>query len=171
MRPFVDDHRVPGRRRPGPGVPSFERLGLDAGLRVGAGSECAVVEEDGHRFDVVLVANLEEFVERPDEMFRVLGIDGILHHDAGAVQSDLFGQGEFTVHHLGRETRAVPHGRVVDRVGRNVVEAAEPRIHGGPLSGLLFGPSFGCSGLGTECRGKQCGGQQKGGFLHHGSMF
>ena len=142
MRALVDDHRMTGRGRPRPCVPAFERFGLRPGHGIGVGAENAVVEEDRHCLDTVSVANFQKFVERFDEMFRILGIDGVLKHDAGAVQPRLFSQCEFALHHFGRETRLVPHGRIVDSICGNVVEAAEPRIGFAPCLRLRFGPAF-----------------------------
>ena len=142
MRALVDDHRMAGRRRPRPCVPAFERFGLRSGHGIGVGAEHAVVEEDRHCLDMVFVADFQEFVERFDEMFRILGIDGVLKYDAGAVQSRLFGQCEFAVHHFGQEASLVPHGRIVDGIGGDVVEAAEPWIGFAPCLCLRFGPAF-----------------------------
>ena len=142
MRALVDDHRMAGRGRPRPCIPTFKRFGLWSGHRIGVGPENAVIEEDWHYLDMVFVANRQEFVERLDKMLRILGIDGILEYDAGAVQPDLLGQCEFALYHFRRKIRLVPHSRIINGISGNVVETAEPRIGFAPCLCLRFGPAF-----------------------------
>ena len=141
MLALVNHHRVARRRTPRPGVPALERLRLAPDDRVGVRAEHAVVEEDGHRLQLRLVADREELVERLEEIRRVVLVDLVLHHEADAVHAEVRHQLQLAADYVRREAGLVPHRGVVDRVRGDVVDAAPPWILGSPGVRLLDAPA------------------------------
>jgi hypothetical protein len=101
----------------------------------------AVVEEDEHRPDVVLVSDRKKMFETLQETARVLVPEKIMQEDPDRVEAQPFGPAEFLVDSLRVEGLRLPHLQRVDGRPGDVVAAERPRLRVGPGPGPGLGPT------------------------------
>src|SRR5580693_3467110 len=106
------------------------------GIRIPAG-----IEEHKKRPDFVLLRNAQENIHSLLESRRILLPEQVMQKHAHGVQAQRLSPTQFRIDALRIETLCLPHFELIDRGGRNVVAADQPRLSRVPIIRCLFCPA------------------------------